>query len=152
MVVTATYSDDSTAAVSNYTTSGFDSSAPAESQTVTVSYSEGGVTRTASFTVTIRRPGTSVTLYWVNEQGQLVFANGGAASITGAGSVAIEPQNNGWAGQRWYVNGAEDIAQAGQASYTFSGAGKTAGRYAVGLLAKKDGVYYYAECVVTVAN
>jgi predicted CoA-binding protein len=53
MAVTATYSDGSTAAVTGYTPSGFNSSAAAASQTVTVSYTEGGVTKTATFTVTI---------------------------------------------------------------------------------------------------
>jgi len=48
MVVTATYSDGSTAAVTGYTTSGFDSSS-AGTKTVTVTY-EG---KTATFTVTV---------------------------------------------------------------------------------------------------
>jgi hypothetical protein len=54
MKVTATYSDGSnTAEVTGWTTSGFNSAAPAANQTVTVSYTEGGVTQTATFTVTI---------------------------------------------------------------------------------------------------
>jgi formylglycine-generating enzyme required for sulfatase activity len=53
MAVTATYSDGSTAGVTGYSTRGFDSSAAAASQRVTVSYTEGGVTKTAAFFVTI---------------------------------------------------------------------------------------------------
>src|SRR5574344_544303 len=49
MVVTATYSDASTSAVTGYTTTGFDSSAAVASQTVTVTYME----MTATFTVAI---------------------------------------------------------------------------------------------------
>lgn len=53
MVVTATYSDGTTAEVSGAVTSGFNSSDAAERQTITVSYTEDGVTRTAEFTVEI---------------------------------------------------------------------------------------------------
>jgi len=49
MVVTATYSDETTAAVTTYTTSGFDSATAGE-KTITVSY-EG---KTATFTVTVQ--------------------------------------------------------------------------------------------------
>ena len=58
MVVTAVYSDETSAPVTGYTTSGFDSSAAATDQVVTVSYTESSVTKTATFTVTI----SSVTL------------------------------------------------------------------------------------------
>jgi len=51
MVVTATYSDSKTAAVTGYTTSGFDSTTTGQ-KTVTVSY-EG---KTATFTVTVINP------------------------------------------------------------------------------------------------
>lgn len=52
MVVTATYSNDSTAAVTDYTTSGYDKTQAGE-QTITVSYTEGSVTKTTTFTVTV---------------------------------------------------------------------------------------------------
>jgi hypothetical protein len=52
MVVTATYSDDSTAAVTGYTTSGFDSSTTGI-KTITVSYDD----KTATFTITVRISG-----------------------------------------------------------------------------------------------
>jgi predicted CoA-binding protein len=53
MEVTATYSDGSAGAVTGYSTSGFNSSAAAASQSITVSYTEGGVTKTASFSISI---------------------------------------------------------------------------------------------------
>jgi uncharacterized repeat protein (TIGR02543 family) len=52
MVVRATYTNGTTATVTGYTTSGF-SSTTAGTQTVTVSYSEDGVTKTATFTVMV---------------------------------------------------------------------------------------------------
>ncbi|MDR0791339.1 MAG: bacterial Ig-like domain-containing protein [Methanomassiliicoccaceae archaeon] len=55
LVITATYSDNSTAAVTGYNTSQADGSAldTAGTITVTVSYTEGSEIRTASFTVTV---------------------------------------------------------------------------------------------------
>ena len=54
MVVTATYSDATTKDVtSSVKTSGFDSSAVVTSQEVTVSYTEGDVTKTATFTIAV---------------------------------------------------------------------------------------------------
>ena len=52
LTVIATYSDNSTATVTNYTLSGYNKE-QAGQQTVTVSYTEGGVTKTATFTVTV---------------------------------------------------------------------------------------------------
>lgn len=57
LTVKATYSDGSTANVSSYKVSGFDSS-KAGTSTITVSYTEGSITRTASFNVTIEASGT----------------------------------------------------------------------------------------------
>ena len=49
--VTASYSDQTTAVVSNYTKSGYNSS-PGEKE-ITITYSENGVTKTAAFSVTV---------------------------------------------------------------------------------------------------
>lgn len=54
LVVTATYSDGSTKAVTGYTLSGYDMNTAGE-QTVTVTYTEGGVTQTATFTITVSK-------------------------------------------------------------------------------------------------
>ena len=60
LVVTATYSDGSSRAVSGYEVD-FDSS-KAGKATVTVSYTEDGVTKTAAFTVTVKEKPVEVTL------------------------------------------------------------------------------------------
>jgi hypothetical protein len=154
MVVTASYNDSNTAAVSTYTTSGFDSSAVTAGQTVTVSYTEGGITKTATFTVTIALPtnGAAVTLYWV-EEGKLAFSNGASDTVSRTGSLIISAQGTGYTGQRWFINGAEDAAAAGQSSYTFSGVNKEVGKKnVIGLRTVKNNVPYYAELTVTVTT
>lgn len=54
MVVTAKFSDGSSQKVTDYTVSGFNSSS-AGNKTVTVSYTYGGITKTATFSVTINK-------------------------------------------------------------------------------------------------
>lgn len=54
LVVTAVYSDGTTKEVTGWTTSGFDSSAPVESQEITVSYAENEITKTATYKITIK--------------------------------------------------------------------------------------------------
>ena len=65
LVVTANYSDSTSDAVINYTTSPTNGSplSTTGTITVTVSYTEGAVTRTATFTVTVTIPGTSGLAY-----------------------------------------------------------------------------------------
>ena len=53
IVVTATYDDESTAVVTNVTYTGYDMT-KAGTQTVTVSYTEGGVTKTATFEIRVK--------------------------------------------------------------------------------------------------
>jgi hypothetical protein len=121
--------------------------------TVTVS---GGHSITASFGVsfTVNPVGAAgiTQAYWLNEQGHISFTGGSSATI--GQEVVITAQDTGYSGQKWYVNGAEVASQAGQSSYTFTGAGKAPGKYAVGLLVKKGSgyydPYYYAEFIVTV--
>jgi hypothetical protein len=152
MAVTASYNDSSTAAVSTYTTSGFNNGAAAANQTVTVSYTEGGITKTATFTVTITLPasGNMVALYWVNE-GELVFSNGASVTVPRTGNLIISAQGTDYTGQRWFINGIEDAAQTGQSSYTFSGVNREAGKKnVIGLRTVKNGALYYAELTVTV--
>ena len=52
LVVTATYSDTTTAAVTGYTLSEVDMTT-AGTKTVTVTYTEGDVTKTATFDITV---------------------------------------------------------------------------------------------------
>jgi hypothetical protein len=150
MVVTATYSDGSTAAVTGYTTSGFNSSTAMASQPITVSYTEDNVTKTTTFTVRIVQTGSNtITLYWVNEQGDLTFSNDTTTTVSQTGTLTIAAQGTGYTGQSWFINGIEDAANAGQSSYTFSG-DKEPGKYAIGLRATKGGAYYHATLTVTV--
>lgn len=53
LVVTASYTDGTSSKVSDYTTTGFDSSTPGE-KTITVTYTEEEITKTTTFDVSIR--------------------------------------------------------------------------------------------------
>ena len=99
MVVTATYSDGATAAVTGYATSPSTLSKVGE-QTVTVSYTERGVTKTTTLTVTVERksiatvPSQSGTLTYTGSAQSPIWSNynaeqmtiGGVTSGTNAGS------------------------------------------------------------------
>lgn len=118
MVVTATYNDESTKDVTaDATLSGFDSSAAGE-VTVTVSYTEGDVTKTATFTVTIVEP--VVTTYTISVSADP--AEGG--TVTGGGtynenaSVTVTATaNSNYTFVKWTENG-EQVST--DASYTFT--------------------------------
>ena len=86
MVVTASYSDDTSAAVTGYTT------APASSAilstvgtvTVTVSYTEDGVTETATFTVTVNaKPVTLTGIAVTTPPTKAVYTEGEALDLEG---------------------------------------------------------------------
>ena len=99
MVVTATYSDGATANVTGYTTSPSALSAVG-TQTITVSYTDGGITKTTTLTVTVERKtltsvpsqsgsltytGSAQSPSWSNyDSAQLTI--GGVTSGTNAGS------------------------------------------------------------------
>jgi len=76
MVVTATYSDNSTKAVTDYTTIPTNGAVlnTVGAQTVTVSYTEGGVTKTTSFTVTVLSPESAHTVTFLWTDGVTVLA------------------------------------------------------------------------------
>ena len=99
MVVTATYSDGATSAVTGYTTSP-SALSTVGSQTITVSYTERGVTKTTTLTVTVERktisstPSQSGTLTYTGSAQSPSWSNydsaqltiGGVTSGTNAGS------------------------------------------------------------------
>ena len=104
LVVTAHYSDSTTANVSSSATfSGYNMST-AGNQTVTVSYTEGGTTKTATYSITVVAPSTptlsfdktsfsgytgqsfSVTATYANLESDLAWSAVGTGSITG-GSI-----------------------------------------------------------------
>jgi|GEM_PF-4123368 len=78
MVVTATYDDASTAPVTGYTCTPAGALSVSDT-TITVSYTEGGITRTANVTVTVN---PAPTIYTVSFN-----ANGGSGTMTGATAV-----------------------------------------------------------------
>lgn len=118
MVVTATYSDESTKDVTaDAALTGFDSSAAGE-VTVTVSYTEGDVTKTATFTVTIVEP--VVTTYTISVSADT--AEGGTVSGGGdydenASVTVTATANSGYSFVKWTENG-EQVST--DASYTFT--------------------------------
>ena len=101
MVVTATYSDGATAAVTGYTTSPSALSAVG-TQTITVSYTERGITKTTTLTVTVERktitsvPSQSGSLTYTGSAQSPSWSNydtsqltiGGVTSGTNAGSYS----------------------------------------------------------------
>jgi uncharacterized protein YjdB len=117
---------------------------------ITATTANGGKTATCNVTVG-QNGGATVIYYWVNEQNHLSLS-GASATVSGTGSLTITAQGTGYTGQHWYLNGIEDLPKAGQASYTFSGAGKPLGYHTVGLRAAKGGGYYYTEITVLVTN
>ena len=83
MAVTATYSDNSTKPVTGYVTTPSDGAAlnTVGTQTVTVSYTEGGVTKTATFTVT------------VNTKSEYACEINGTGYLTLDAALAVVPNN-----------------------------------------------------------
>ncbi|MDR0553711.1 MAG: Ig-like domain-containing protein [Treponema sp.] len=96
-------------------------------------------------------PDTTFVYYWVNEQNQMTLS-APLASIPRTQNVTVAAQGFGYTGQRWFINGVEDAARAGQSTYVFRGAEHAPGRYTVGLRVSGGGAYYYAEFTVTVTN
>ena len=99
MTVTAQYSDGTTVTLASgqYTVSGFDSATAGEKQ-VTVSYTEGGVTKTAAFTVTVKESSGSSEDPGSSEgpgTGSSGSESGGTESGTGSGT---ENNNNAQTG------------------------------------------------------
>jgi uncharacterized repeat protein (TIGR02543 family) len=89
--------------------------------------------------------------YWVNEQDQL-SSTAGSANVTKTGTLTIAADGASYSDQHWYINGVEDVPQAGQASYSFSGAGKDTTIYTIGLRVRKDNQYYSTQFAVTVTD
>ena len=135
MVVTATYSDGATANVNGYTTSPSTLSKVGE-QTVTVSYTERGITKTTTLSVTVERksistvPSQSGTLTYTGSTQSPSWSNydsaqltiGGATSGTNAGSYNATFTPN--ANYRW----SDGTTTAKNVSWTI---GKAAGSLSI---------------------
>jgi predicted CoA-binding protein len=133
MVVTATYSDGSTAAVTDWTTSGFNSSAAAASQTVTVSYTEGGVTKTATFSITINpasgsTPGggnggqtkTLASIAITTQPAKTTYTVGESLDTTGMVVTATYSDGSTAAVTGWNTSGFDSSAAAASQTVTVS--------------------------------
>lgn len=81
MVVTATYSDGKTAAVTGYSCSPTALNTVTSSQAITVSYAENGVTQTTTFNVVVNRKSVTKPTWKSN-----LTYNGSAQSVSGTGS------------------------------------------------------------------
>jgi hypothetical protein len=119
IVVTASYSDGSRAAVRGFTVRGFDSSAAAERQTITVSYTEGSLTKTATFTVSISPPTVSS-----------VAVSPGSVSVvkgrTQQFSAAVNGIGNPAQGVSWSVSGGGSGTSISASGLLTVGANETA--------------------------
>ena len=82
MVVRATYTDNSTANVTGFTVSGYNATLPGN-QTLTVSYTEGGVTKTANFTVTVLANPVLTGITIVSEPFKTTYELGETLDMTG---------------------------------------------------------------------
>lgn len=91
LVVNASYSDNTTAAVTGYTLSGY-SSTPGE-KTVTVSYTEGGITKTTAFSVTVK--GKSPTKLTITKQPSRVTYLEGNSDFDFSDMTVTVTYNNG---------------------------------------------------------
>ena len=136
MVVTATYSDESTKDVTaDAALSGFDSSAAGE-VTVTVSYTEGDVTKTATFTVTIIEP--IVTTYTISvsaDPAEGGTVSGGGTYNENASVTVTATANDNYTFVKWTENG-EQVST--DASYTFNA---TANRTLVAVFEAEEVIY-----------
>lgn len=83
MTVTATYDDKTTADVtSSATFSGYNMST-AGNQTVTVSYTEGGTTKTATYSITVTAAPTPESAEVINDMTTKTYVEGAAYDVTG---------------------------------------------------------------------
>lgn len=136
MVVTATYSDESTKDVTaDATLSGFDSSSAGE-VTVTVSYTEGDVTKTATFTVTIVEPVTTTYTISVSaDPAEGGTVSGGGTYDENEAVTVTATESDNYSFVKWTENG-EQVST--DASYTFTA---TADRTLVAVFEAEEVIY-----------
>jgi hypothetical protein len=161
LVITASYSDSNTTdftdwAITNdagWTTSGFDSSALAENQTVTISYTEDDVTETTTFTVTINEAAFTVGY----ERGTVILRDTGGNVVTsitlsksGTTSSATLSVDGAFTGLTWYVDG---INKGTGASLILNAGGYEAKNHSVTFTGWRNGSYLSSDPILfTVTN
>jgi hypothetical protein len=143
MVVTATYSDNSTAAVTGYTTSGFNNNT-AGTQDVTVSYTDGGVTKTATFSVTIN-PATgdgsvTITQPGASEADPILTVSSAEPAGGYTGNFTISA-SSGYTSYTWRLDGKVQTGQT-NASFTVPVTTLDKGGHSVTLIAVKNDKSY----------
>jgi predicted CoA-binding protein len=148
LVITATYSDASTADISDttkFTSSGFNSSAAAASQTVTVSYTEGGVTKTATITVTISTTDVDKTFTLGYERGTVIVKDADGNEVTsitlsksGTPSSVSLSVDGTFTGVTWYV---DDVNIGTGGSLILDAANYTAKNHSVTFTSWRNGSY-----------
>ncbi len=115
MVVTATYSNDSTAAVTGYTLSDVDM-ASAGIKTVTVTYTEGDVTKTTTFDITVSDPYvTNIEVTTLPDKVEYITGE----SFDSTGMVVTATYNNGTTAEvtGWYTS-TVDMTTVGEKEVT----------------------------------
>jgi hypothetical protein len=93
--------------------------------------------------------------YWVNEQDIVATAGGlpgNVFTLHPGNSLTITANGSGYTNQRWFIDGVEVNAQAGNAAYVFSSAGKLSKQYTVGLIMEKGGKYYNVNFTIKVGE
>ena len=105
MVVTATYTDDSTAAVTDYTVTPTSLTALG-TQNMTISYTEDGVSKTANFDITVTR----ITIANVPSQSNTLTYNGNSQS----------PTWSNYNSNQLTLNGTTSASNAGSHTVTFT--------------------------------
>ena len=132
MVVTATYGDGSTRPVSGYTTEN-DVNMPIGENTITISYKEGGVTKSTTLTVTVKAPLTGIEVN--TESAKMEYAHG--ENFDPAGLVVTATYSDGTK---------EDVT-----GYTVEGGeNMTVGQNTITVRYTERGVTKTKELVVTV--
>lgn len=136
MVVTANYTDDTTQDVTSAAThSGFDSSAAGQ-VTVTVSYTEKDVTKTATFNVMILEPAATTYMISVSaDPSEGGTVSGGGEYAENAYVTVIATANSGYSFVKWTESG-EQVST--DANYTFSATGN---RTLVAVFEENEGIY-----------
>lgn len=136
MVVTAKYTDNTTRDVTQAATlSGFDSSAAGQ-VTVTVSYTEKDVTKTATFNVMILEPAATTYMISVSaDPSEGGTVNGGGEYAENASVTVVATANSGYSFVKWTESG-EQVST--DESYTFTA---TADRTLVAVFEEDAGIY-----------
>jgi fibronectin type 3 domain-containing protein len=159
LVITATYSNGTTSNISDtskFIATGFNSSTAAANQTVTVSYTEGDVTKTATFTVTIIPAGVNKIFIIGYERETITLKDADGAPVNSITlSKTKEPSSitlradDSFTGVKWYV---DDAGTTGS-SLILKASNYTVKTYSVTFTGWRNGSYLSSAPIsLTVTN